>query len=66
MMNWIKMSEREPPTGEKVLVYGKCGVGIGIVLLYGPNRLFKSDGAGIEYQNITHWAEIVPPERETK
>ncbi|MDR3012623.1 MAG: hypothetical protein LBU70_05360 [Chitinispirillales bacterium] len=66
-MNWIKLSDREPPLGKKVLVYGKCGVEILMLekaFSDGTGRMWRessNSATRLSYNWFTHWAEIVPP-----
>jgi hypothetical protein len=68
-MNWIKMSEREPPKDICILIWlplkELCVVATCIECNDG-SLCFSKDGfcTTIEPRRITHWAEIVPPESE--
>jgi len=61
-MNWIKLSDQEPPLRKNVLVYtnaGECFI-VWTVDNFAYNLVQSMEF--LRSRQITHWAEIVPPE----
>jgi len=73
-MNWIKLSEREPPLGKRVILRKM----VANVWMSFRGELYESIKYGrimwnvVGFDNLqekdsfTYWAEIVPPESEAK
>jgi len=64
-MNWIKLSERDPPLDKEVFVWA-CQGAVVVKLAQTKDdikiwQMWHFIGY-LEYEKVTHWMEIVPPE----
>jgi len=61
-MEWVSVKDKLPEFSVNILFYAGLKDGIRLGRLYRHSHRFISDGDKFYMDEVTHWAELKPPE----